>query len=106
MFKEMEQVFKEQVLSLIQTINTENIKNSDNEKDEKIEKKEILITGHNEPKEFSDVKNVGVSKDSDLNIGRNDPCPCGAINPETGQVYKYKKCGLIKAPYHRKSLIN
>ena len=106
MFKEMEQVFKEQVLSLIQTINTENIKNSDNEKDEKIEKKEILITGHNEPKEFSDVKNVGVSKDSDLNIGRNDPCPCGAINPETGQVYKYKKCGLINAPYHRKSLIN
>ena len=35
------------------------------------------------------------------NIGRNDPCPCGAINPNTGKVYKYKKCGLINAPYHR-----
>ncbi len=35
-------------------------------------------------------------------IGRNDPCPCGAINPATGEVYKYKKCGLINAPYHRK----
>ncbi len=34
-------------------------------------------------------------------IGRNDPCPCGAINPETGKPYKYKKCGLINAPYHR-----
>jgi len=34
-------------------------------------------------------------------IGRNDPCPCGAINPETGKVYKYKKCGLIQAPYHK-----
>ena len=34
-------------------------------------------------------------------IGRNDPCPCGAINPETGQVYKYKRCGLINAPYHK-----
>jgi preprotein translocase subunit SecA len=34
-------------------------------------------------------------------IGRNDPCPCGAINPKTKKVYKYKKCGLINAPYHR-----
>ena len=34
-------------------------------------------------------------------IGRNDPCPCGAINSETGKPYKYKKCGLINAPYHR-----
>lgn len=34
-------------------------------------------------------------------IGRNDPCPCGAIDPVTGKVYKYKKCGLINAPHHR-----
>ena len=34
-------------------------------------------------------------------IGRNDPCPCGAINPATGEIYKYKKCGLINAPQHR-----
>jgi preprotein translocase subunit SecA len=34
-------------------------------------------------------------------IGRNDPCPCGAINSETGQVYKYKKCGMINASYHK-----
>ena len=33
-------------------------------------------------------------------LGRNDPCPCGAINPQTGKVYKYKKCGMINAPYH------
>jgi len=37
-------------------------------------------------------------------IGRNDPCPCGAINPNTGKPYKYKKCGLINAPYHKRSL--
>ncbi len=24
--------------------------------------------------------------------GRNDPCPCGKINPETGRLRKYKKC--------------
>ncbi|OGD94467.1 preprotein translocase subunit SecA [Candidatus Curtissbacteria bacterium RIFCSPLOWO2_02_FULL_42_37] len=34
-------------------------------------------------------------------IGRNDPCPCGAINPQTGKPYKYKKCGMINAPQHK-----
>ncbi len=36
-----------------------------------------------------------------VKIGRNDPCPCGAVNPNTGKRYKYKKCGMINAPYHR-----
>ncbi len=35
-------------------------------------------------------------------IGRNDPCPCGAINPSTGKVYKFKQCGLVNAPWHGK----
>jgi len=34
-------------------------------------------------------------------LGRNDPCPCGAVNPNTGKPYKYKKCGLINAPHHK-----
>lgn len=34
-------------------------------------------------------------------VGRNDPCPCGAVNPTTGEVYKYKKCGMINAPHHK-----
>ncbi len=34
-------------------------------------------------------------------VGRNEPCPCGAVNPNTGKPYKYKKCGLINAPHHR-----
>lgn len=25
-------------------------------------------------------------------VGRNDPCPCGKINPQTGKSMKYKKC--------------
>jgi preprotein translocase subunit SecA len=103
MFREMEQVFKEQVLSLIQTINVEVKPNIQAETNSP---KEVLITNHAEPEEFKDVKNVGTPKGSDLNIGRNDPCPCGAINPNTGEVYKYKKCGLINAPQHRKSLVN
>ena len=28
-------------------------------------------------------------------VGRNDPCPCGSGK-------KYKKCGLINAPEHKK----
>jgi preprotein translocase subunit SecA len=44
----------------------------------------------------------GTLHNSNKNIGRNDPCPCGAVNPETGKVYKYKKCGLINAPHHKK----
>ncbi|MDP3953913.1 MAG: preprotein translocase subunit SecA, partial [bacterium] len=39
---------------------------------------------------------------SSAKIGRNDPCPCGAISPATGQVYKWKKCGMINAPHHKK----
>ena len=34
-------------------------------------------------------------------VGRNDPCPCGAKNPQTGKTYKYKKCGMINAPHHK-----
>ena len=34
-------------------------------------------------------------------VGRNDPCPCGATNPNTGQLYKWKKCGMINAPHHK-----
>lgn len=47
---------------------------------------------------FAKVSNqpIKVSK-----IGRNDPCPCGAVNPETGKPYKYKKCGMINAPHHK-----
>jgi preprotein translocase subunit SecA len=108
MFKEMEQVFKEQVLSLIQTINVEAKQNIEVEPSEP---KEILLTSHSEPGEFSDLSaksagTKGVAVGGMKEVGRNDPCPCGAINPATGEVYKYKKCGLINAPQHRKSLVN
>ena len=64
----------------------------------------------NEPSEvptsqFNPVdKKIGLSAEvrSDrTKVGRNDPCPCGAVNPATGRVYKYKHCGLINAPHHK-----
>lgn len=100
MFKEMEASFREQVFSLVSNIN---IENKPTLTVESSETSGTFVTSHNEPAEFSDVK---VSGNKDLSIGRNDACPCGAINPATGEVYKYKKCGMINAPQHRKSLIN
>lgn len=50
------------------------------------------MTGVAEPSTFNNQPSI--------KLGRNDPCPCGAINPETGKPYKYKKCGMINAPYH------
>jgi len=32
------------------------------------------------------------SRGSKHKLGRNDPCPCGKINPKTGKPIKYKKC--------------
>jgi preprotein translocase subunit SecA len=43
------------------------------------------------------------SVEDTLKVGRNDPCPCGAVNPLTGRPYKYKQCGLINAPSHKQS---
>ncbi|MES2023727.1 MAG: preprotein translocase subunit SecA [Patescibacteria group bacterium] len=69
MFKEMEQNFKQQVLSLIETIN-------EPASPQTPEPQEILIENHNEPSEFSDTQKE---------VGRNDLCPCGSGK-------KFKKC--------------
>lgn len=42
-----------------------------------------------------------VNQQKPRKLGRNDPCWCGAVDPRTGKPYKYKKCGLINAPYHK-----
>ena len=87
MFKEMEEVFKEQVLSLIGTINTDVKLNINEEKSPQ----EILLTSHNEPGEFTDTKKPATTSDHDDKVGRNDPCPCGAKKAD-GTPIKYKHC--------------
>lgn len=59
-----------------------------------------IDTDDNPYKSVSNSQHQSAPNES-ANVGRNDPCPCGAINPETGRVYKYKHCGLINAPYHK-----
>jgi preprotein translocase subunit SecA len=75
MFKNMEEVFKEQVLSLVENIN-------EPAKEDVQSPKQTLVTSHSEPSEFSDTKEVIAGKKE---VGRNDPCPCGSGK-------KYKKC--------------
>jgi preprotein translocase subunit SecA len=76
MYKEMDVSYKEQVSSLIETINTDIKINMKEEESPK----EVLLTSHNEPGEFSDNKKVSTSD----KVGRNDPCPCGS-----GKKYKH-----------------
>jgi uncharacterized protein YecA (UPF0149 family) len=33
-----------------------------------------------------------IPKEGEKKVGRNDPCPCGKINPKIGKPMKYKKC--------------
>lgn len=84
MFRQMEEVFKEQVLSLVETINTE--ENKQVAKEENTAPK-VLVASHQELTEFADKKNE--SKNNPMpegpKVGRNDPCPCGSGK-------KYKKC--------------
>ena len=99
MFKEMEEAFKEQVFSLISTIN-------EPAKNERNEPRQTLVVSQADAEEISQGQSLQNVVGGMNEVGRNDPCPCGAINPATGEVYKYKKCGLINAPQHRKSLVN
>ena len=55
-----------------------------------------------EAKALSDTSNSGRPTFAKASVGRNDPCPCGAVNPTTGKIYKYKQCGLIDALHHKK----
>ncbi|MCX6757294.1 MAG: preprotein translocase subunit SecA [Candidatus Nomurabacteria bacterium] len=72
MFREMEESFKDQVISLVQNMN-ETAQNPTLEVTlDQPEQK--FIENHTEPNEFSEKE-----------IGRNDPCPCGSGK-------KYKKC--------------
>lgn len=76
MFKEMENIFREEVLNLAQNINIENASHLKKE----VEKpKQTLILNQTEAK-------IGVAKDTgEKEVGRNDLCPCGSGK-------KYKKC--------------
>ncbi|MBI2062552.1 MAG: preprotein translocase subunit SecA [Candidatus Yanofskybacteria bacterium] len=69
----------------------------------KLQEKRPDIIGDSNGHSHQPIINEPTHRDSEIKVGRNDLCPCGAINSNTGRPYKYKHCGLINAPHHRKS---
>ncbi len=94
LFKEMQAAINNQIMNLIPHIGGGIIT------PEAVELKEV----HEQAQTITGETKSSVSENSTPKkpeAGRNDPCPCGAINPETKEVYKWKKCGMIKAPHHK-----
>lgn len=91
LFKEMEGSIEDQICRLIPQIQTNAIFAQETTE---------LREAREGAESLTEERQVSVQS-SGQEVGRNDPCPCGAINPETGEVYKYKKCGMIHAPYHK-----
>jgi preprotein translocase subunit SecA len=76
LFKEMEVVFKEQVVSLISTINVE----GEREVEQVVEETPELILSSSDGNDTPATKRRESPK-----VGRNDPCSCGSGK-------KYKQC--------------
>lgn len=91
LFKEMEQSIEGQICRLIPQIQTNAIFAQETTE---------LREAREGAEALTEERQISIQS-SGQEAGRNDPCPCGAINPETGEVYKYKKCGMINAPYHK-----
>ncbi len=51
-----------------------------------------LVSAFNEPEAVQPSYHRKESTQRYPKVGRNDPCPCGAIDPKTGKPIKYKKC--------------
>ncbi len=86
-FKDMEESIRRQVADFLLALDIESFEKVGNQSIEK------------EAESVADTNRKVI--DHKENVGRNDPCPCGAINPTTGKPYKYKQCGLINAPHHK-----
>lgn len=104
LFKEMEEAFKQQVLSLIETMNEDEAK-ARQQKREDAGALRVRET-HEEPVMFREkglpqneinfkISDAAADPASHETAGRNDPCPCGSGK-------KYKKCGLLNMEEHQR----
>lgn len=100
MFEGLQNSIKNQVANLIFKVSF-----MQGPKEVKIEERRPDIIGDNHKHQdlINEPAHRQSKNDSASQVGRNDPCPCGAVNPITRQVYKWKKCGMINAPHHRKN---
>jgi preprotein translocase subunit SecA len=86
LFRALEGTLHSQVLSIIPHI-AEEIKTEEQKNLQEIHNQATLITNQAKGGESAQIN-------ADK-VGRNDPCPCGSGK-------KYKHCGLINAPEHKK----
>ena len=103
MFDDMERAIADKVVELLPTMQVHAFE-QDREKLHKQRERMQMVGGDpSTPREDSGQASSGQVKRQSEKVGRNDPCPCGAVNEKTGKVYKYKHCGLINAPHHKGS---
>jgi preprotein translocase subunit SecA len=90
LFREMQAAINNQILTLLPHVGAGLINQ------EAVELKEIhdsaVVIGDGDGSKTENTSNIASSKPE---VGRNDPCPCGS-------GLKYKKCGLVNAPEHKK----
>ena len=99
LFQEMREAINLHVISILKTIETRAATIVAQEREVDVKQ---VSESHSENNSLPQPKISTKPKTSEgKTIGRNDPCPCGAIDPNTKKPYKWKKCGLIGAPYHK-----
>lgn len=101
MFMQMTDSIKEEVVEFVfrvQAVRPEAQKSVFNAVPQKLEHAEaadiLKITRQQQPESRQDVppEELAQYKRETPKVGRNDPCPCGKINPKTGKIMKYKLC--------------
>jgi len=101
MFVQMTDSIKEEVVEFVfrvQAVRPEAQKSVFNAVPQKLEHAEaadiLKITRQQQPESRQDVppEELAQYKRETPKVGRNDPCPCGKINPKTGKIMKYKLC--------------
>ncbi|OHA18022.1 MAG: preprotein translocase subunit SecA [Candidatus Taylorbacteria bacterium RIFCSPLOWO2_02_FULL_43_11] len=107
LFKEMEQAVRDQVASILPGIGVVASQKNDGMRRLQEVHEQAQLIGGGDPSTGVRGNGLGTGQANKSlsgvsRVGRNDPCPCGAVNPTTGKAYKYKQCGLINASYHRK----
>ena len=86
LFKNLELSIFEQAIKIISNIGNEEIKTTQEEGLKEIHQSVRLIGNQS-----SDNNMKNISAGQFAQVGRNEPCPCGATNPD-GSPVKYKKC--------------
>ena len=94
LFQEMKEGIYGQILELV--VNAQQNAFAVSQETARREVPKLVLSGGDEEKSGS---TAGIKPSADK-VGRNDPCPCGAINPHTGKAYKWKQCGMINASHH------